>query len=222
MGRTDANSGESRRNENIQFNPIDNNALKELKVRIGATATLVSAFEPDRNYWGSEFGDRPSSPLHLTAQSFRAIHGTFYETHSNSIFSARSFFQVGGVKPAHQNDYGFTVTAPLWTGASLSIDASQQRIRGNLNGNVLVPTADERTPLTTDPATRALVQKYLNAFRSELPNRIDISPRALNTNSPQIINTNNGGMCWIKSWVPATASPPAISSPRNKFRPSSS
>ena len=194
LGRTDANSGESRRNENIQFNPIDNNALKELKVRIGSTATLVNAFEPDRNYWGSEFGDRPSSPLHLTAQSFRAIHGTFYETHNNSIFSARSFFEVGGVKPAHQNDYGFTVTAPLWSGASLSVDASQQRIRGNVNGNVLVPTANERTPLTTDPATRALVQKYLNAFRSELPNRTDISPRALNTNSPQTIDTNNGGM----------------------------
>ncbi len=193
LGRTDTNSGESHRNENIQFNPIDNNALKELKVRMGATATLISAFEPDRNYWGSEFGDRPSSPLHLTAQSIRAIHGMFYETHNNSVFSARSFFQAGGVKPAHQNDYGFTLAAPLWAGASLSVDGSQQRIRGSVNGNVLVPTAAERTPLATDPATRAIIQKYMNAFRDELPNRTDISPRALNTNSPQIIDTNNGG-----------------------------
>ncbi|MEO8126829.1 MAG: hypothetical protein ABJF23_27255 [Bryobacteraceae bacterium] len=178
----------------MQFNPIDNNALKELKTRMGVTATLVSAFDSDRNYWGSEFGDRPSTPLHLSAQSIRAIHGTFYETHNNSIFSARSFFQVGGVKPAHQNDYGFTVSAPIWKGASLTAEGSQQRIRGSVNGNVLVPTATERTPLTNDPATSAIVQKYLNAFRNELPNRTDINPRALNTNSPQIIDTNNGGL----------------------------
>jgi hypothetical protein len=194
LGRTDANAGESRRNENIQFNLIDNNALKELKIRMGATATLISAFEPDRNYWGGEFGDRPSSPLHLTAQSARAIHGSFNETHNNSVFSARSFFQVGGVKPAHQNDYGFNVAAPLWKGASLSFEGSQQRIRGSVNGNVLVPTADERTPLATDPATRAMVQRFLNAFRNELPNRTDINPRALNTNSPQTIDTSNGGL----------------------------
>ncbi len=161
---------------------------------MGATATLISTFEPDRNYWGGEFGDRPSSPLHLTSQSVRAIHGMFYETHNNSIFSARSFFQVGGVQPAHQNDYGFNLSMPLWKGASLSVDASQQRIRGSVNGNVLVPTAAERTPLTTDPATRAIVQKYLNAFRNQLPNRTDISLRALNTNSPQTIDTNNGGL----------------------------
>ncbi len=194
LGNTDTNSGESRRNENVQFNLIDNNALKELKVRMGATATLVSAFEPARNYWGGEFGDRPSAPLHLTALNIRAIHGALYETHNNSIFSARSFFQVGGVKPAHQNDYGFNVSAPLWHGASLSVEGSQQRIRGSVNGNVLVPTASERTPLATDPATRAIVQKFLNAFRNELPNRTDINARALNTNSPQTIDTNNGGL----------------------------
>ncbi len=193
LGKTDSSTGESRRNENVQFNSIDNNALKEVKIRIGATATVVSAFEPERNYFASEYGDKPTSPLHLASQPLRDFHGSFYESHNNSIFNARSFFQVGGLKPAHQNDYGFNITAPLWSGANLSIEGSEQRIRGSVNGNVLVPTAEERTPLTTDPGTRALVQRFLNAFHNELPNRTDINPRALNTNSPQNIDTNNGG-----------------------------
>jgi len=48
LGRTDVSSGESRRNENVQFNLIDNNALKELNVRMGTTATIVSEFLADR------------------------------------------------------------------------------------------------------------------------------------------------------------------------------
>ena len=52
LGKEDAAAGESRRNENIQFNLIDNNALKELNVRLGATATIVQAFSPDRSYFG--------------------------------------------------------------------------------------------------------------------------------------------------------------------------
>ena len=54
LGKEDAAAGESRRNENIQFNLIDNNALKELNVRLGATATIIGAFQPDRSYFGSE------------------------------------------------------------------------------------------------------------------------------------------------------------------------
>src|SRR5690349_7813700 len=41
LGKTDVAGGESRRNENIQFNLVDNNALKELNVRLGATTTIV-------------------------------------------------------------------------------------------------------------------------------------------------------------------------------------
>ena len=48
LGKTDTDSGESRRNENVQFNPIDNNALKELNRRLGATATVVPTFEADQ------------------------------------------------------------------------------------------------------------------------------------------------------------------------------
>lgn len=35
LGQADTRSGESRRNENIQFNLIDNNVLRELNARLG-------------------------------------------------------------------------------------------------------------------------------------------------------------------------------------------
>ena len=83
------------------------------------------------------------------------------------------------------------VGAPLWKGAFLSLDGGQQKIRGSVNGNILVPDLSERTPLTTDPATRAIVERFMSAFPLVAPNRTDIDPRALNTNAPQIIDTNN-------------------------------
>jgi hypothetical protein len=191
LGKTDTQSGESRRNENVHFNLIDNNALKDLNLRMGTTATIVEEFQPDRSYYGVEFGNPPPPSLHLVPAKIAALHGSLYESHNNSVFSARSFFQAGGVKPAHDNDFGFTFGAPLWRGARLSLDGSQQRIRGSVNGNILVPKADERTPLATDPAVRAIVQRFLNAYPAGLPNRTDIDPRALNTNSPQAIDTSN-------------------------------
>lgn len=118
------------------------------------------------------------------------LHGQLRWTHLNSIFSARSFFQVGNVKPARENDYGFNFGADLSKRTKLFIDAGQTKVRGNVNGNVLVPRPDERTPLTNDPATRALVQRMLAAYPLLLPNRTDINPRALNTNSLQIINNH--------------------------------
>src|SRR5262245_60949797 len=41
LGKTDTAAGESRRNENIQFNLVNNNALEDLNVRLGTTATIV-------------------------------------------------------------------------------------------------------------------------------------------------------------------------------------
>ena len=35
IGKTNTAAGESRRNENVQFNLVDNNALKELNIRLG-------------------------------------------------------------------------------------------------------------------------------------------------------------------------------------------
>lgn len=186
LGKTDTGAGESRRNENIQFNLVDNNALKELNVRLGATATIVQEFKPERNYFGAELGNAPSATIHVVPANRSKFHGNVYWSHLNSIFSARSFFQVGDVKPARDNDYGFSVQN-RW----LQIDASQQKLRGQVNGNVLVPKPDERTVLTTDPAARAIVGRFLAAYPTVLPNRTDINERALNTNAPQTINNNN-------------------------------
>ena len=195
LGTTDSASGESRRNENIQFNLIDNNALKELNIRLGTSATINSEFQPERKYFGTEFGNNPAGPIHLNAlQRPGDLHGGLSFTRSDSIFSARSFFQVGGVQPAHENNYGFTAGAGLWRGAYLTLDGNQQKLRGSVNGNVLVPLASERTPLTTDPAVYRLVQKWIDAYPQEAPNRTDIDPRALNTNSPQSINTDAANM----------------------------
>jgi hypothetical protein len=192
LGRADAQAGESRRNENVQFNLIDNNALKDLNVRLGTTATLIQEFRADRSYFSSEFGNRPQGSIHLPAAKASPLHGSAFASHVNSIFNARSFFTVGRLRPAHENHYGLAVSRELWRGAFLSADASQQFIRGNVNGNVLVPRADERTPRLMDPAGRRLIERFLNAFPAELPNRTDINERALNTNSPQSIDDHLG------------------------------
>ena len=164
VGKTDTAAGESRRNENIYFNPVDNNALKELNVRLGTTATVVREFSPARNYFGAEFGNAPSAVLAIPAAGGAGFHGRMYISHLNSIFSARSFFQVGDVKPAHENDYGFVLGIPLWQGSRLMLEGSQLKSRGSVNGNVLVPKPDERTPLATDPTTRAIVTRFLDAY----------------------------------------------------------
>ena len=65
LGKTDAAAGESRRNENIQFNLVDNNALKELNIRLGATATIIEVFRPERGYFSSEFGNPPGALLYV-------------------------------------------------------------------------------------------------------------------------------------------------------------
>jgi hypothetical protein len=194
LGKTDAAAGESRRNENIQFNLVNNNALKDLNVRLGTTATIVREFDPDNSYFGAEFGNAPKSSIAVPRPIKSGFHGRLYETHLNSVTSARSFFQVGSVKPARENDYGLNFGIGAWHNAKIFIDVSQQKIRGSVNGNVLVPRPDELTPLATDPATRALVARFLNAYPKELPNRTDIDPRALNTNAPQSINNNQANL----------------------------
>lgn len=194
LGKTDTTAGESRRNENIQFNLVDNNALKELNVRLGTTATIVREFLSASSYFGAEFGNAPSSVLNVLAPPQAGIHGNLFFSHLNSVFSARSFFQVGDVKPARENDYGLEFGLPVGKRNHLHVNWSQQKSRGSVNGNVLVPKADERTPLASDPATRARVEQFLAAYPSELPNRTDINPRALSTNSPQVIDNDNAGI----------------------------
>ncbi len=191
LGQTNTSSGESRRNENVQFNLIDTNTMRELNARVGATATLIPQFQPQRSYFGSEYGAPPTTPIHLLPVSESGIHGTMWETHSNHLFRARTFFQVGPVKPATENEYGFRLAGKLYGPARVSLEGSQQKLRGFVNGNVLVPRTDERTALATDPFLRGLVERFLAAYPRELPNRPDIDPRALNTNAAQSINTNS-------------------------------
>ncbi len=201
LGQTDASAGESRRNENVRITLVDNAVQRELNERLGASATIIKEFRPETSYFGAEVGSSPSPTLHQAHLAPSALHGRIYETHSNSAFAARSFFQVGNVKPARSNDYGFQILIPVGRGASLSLDGNQKRVRGNVNGNVLVPRANERTPLNrdpntgepVDPATRAFVSRMLAAYPDELPNRPDIDPRALNTNSPQSIDNDTLG-----------------------------
>lgn len=193
LGQVDTASGEGRRNENVSLTLIDNNVLKELNRRMGTTATAVDEFQAERKYFGGEYGGSPSAPLHVSGGSARDVHGTAKWTHNNSIFSARSFFQVGKVQPARSNDYSATLTAPLWSGANVTLTGGQRKLRGQVNGNILVPGAEERTPTATDPATLAIVKRILAAFPAELPNRTDINERALNTNAPQNIDDHSAG-----------------------------
>ena len=68
------------------------------------------------------------------------------------------------------------------------LETTQQKTRGMVNGNVLAPLPSERTPLATDPALRDYIQRVLNSYPNEVPNRTDIDPRMLNTNSPQRVD----------------------------------
>lgn len=192
LGEVDAESGEARRNENVRITLIDNNVLRELNVRMGVTATLIDEMQIEDGYYGSEYGGSPARPPFAAVGSAgRKIHGELRESHENSFFQARSFFQVGDVQPARANDYGASVNLPLWPGGAMTVSAGQNKMRGNVNGNVLVPRLDERTPLATDPQTRALVESIFSAYPLEAPNRTDINPRALNTNSTQEIDNNS-------------------------------
>ncbi|MBL8229574.1 MAG: hypothetical protein JNL98_13880 [Bryobacterales bacterium] len=191
LGKADTSAGESRRNENVQFNLIDNNALKELNVRLGASATIVQEFRPDRTYFSSEFGNAPSAVLALPQSARAGWHGNLYFNHLNSVFSARSFFQVGSVRPALEHRYGFQTGFRPWRRAYLSLSGAQDKLRGNVNGNVLVPLFEERTPLTANPEERALIARFLAAY--PLPNRGDVYSRALNQNAVQVIDNEEAG-----------------------------
>ncbi len=201
MGEIDTESGESRRNENVQFDLVNNNALKELNVRLGTTATIVKEFRINQGYFGTEFGNRPTPVVHVRSASGSDIHGKLFWDHNNSVLSARSFFQVGEVKPARENSYGGGLTLPIWEGGFLTLNGSQGKIRGNVNGNILIPLPEERAPLGDDPELGSIVQTFLDAYPNEVPtfldaypnevpNRQDIADRAHNTNSLQLINTD--------------------------------
>lgn len=194
LGEVDSEEGEGRRNENVRITLIDNNVLRELTTRMGTTATVPLDFLIENRYYAAEFGQPPRRFKQVAAPPVAKAHGELRWGHQNSVTSARSFFQAGGVRPAHDNDFGFTVGTAAWRGAALTIEGSHALSRGNVNGNVLVPTPEERTPLATDPDRRSHVQRLLDAYPKELPNRTDINPRALNTNDIQSIDNDRGAI----------------------------
>ncbi len=184
----------AQRNENVIVYMIDTNAVKEANIRVGTSTTAIAEPRVESQHFASEHGVAPSDVPGLRPQSApSAVHGEGTYWHQNSVFNARTFFQAGGVKPSHRNLMGGRLTGPLpgvsgfWTATY-----NQRDIRGMVNGNVLVPLANERQPVTTDPTTRAIVQKFLDAFPDELPNRPDFDIRALNTNAPQRIDSLAG------------------------------
>jgi hypothetical protein len=192
LGQADTSRGEGRRNENIQITLVDNNAQRDVNQRVGATATIVEEFRPERNYFAAEYGIPSRGLVHSPVQTGAGFHGNAFWSHNNSIFSARTFFQAGSVQPARQNQYGAAFNAGLWKGAFFTFAGSQDKNRGMVNGNVIIPLPEERIPLTDDPILRPYVENIISAFPNVAPNRPDISSRALNTNSPQTTNTDLG------------------------------
>ncbi len=189
LGKVDTASGEARRNENVFITAIDNNAQKESTSRLGSTATATSDFVASSRYFGAEFGQPPTNPVHLgLARGVKVIHGSVLWTHSDSLFSARSFFQAGGVRPARDNVWGIRIAVPLWRDAFFSIDGAIDQKSGYVNGNVLIPRPQERSCLSPDPRICLIINRFLRAWPDRLPN---IDDRALNTNAPQEINTEN-------------------------------
>ncbi len=177
------------RNENVAVNQIDNNAAKEAAVRNGATPTLITEFRVESAYFAGELGRPATAAAALGAPAaITSWHGEAFAWHQNSFLNARTFFQVGPVQAARRNQYGFRATGNLGSRTSITATAGQRKVRGMVNGNVLAPLANEREPLATDPAVRALVSRWLRAYPTDLPNRLDFDPRALNRNAPQRID----------------------------------
>ena len=190
LGKVNTQAGEARRNENVFITAIDNNAQKESNVRVGMTATAITEFTAASRFFGAEFGLAPSNPIHLGAvRSRRDLHGNLNWTHVNSVFTARSFFQVGSVLPARENTFGARLTLPVWRNAFLSLDGAHDSKSGFVNGNILVPRPEERSCLSADPRICAIINRFFRAYPNQVPNRPDIEARALNTNAAQAIDT---------------------------------
>jgi hypothetical protein len=188
-------SAAARRNENVAVNRIDRDVLKEANVRLGVNYTLVPQPPVETGNYSTELGRSAGElPVLRTAPIASGFHADLFANHQNSVFNARTFFQVGAVKPSRLNHYGGRATAHVRGLGDVTAVFSQRKIRGMVNGNVLVPLAHERTATATDPALRAMMNRFLQAYPNELPNRPDFDERALNTNAPQSTNAIDGSL----------------------------
>ena len=179
----------SMRNENVAVYLMDTNAAKESAIRSGNQVALVSEAAVESNFFAADQG-RPSTGAFRFTTPARpnAWHGEAYFRHQNSLLNARTFFQVGSVQPGRHNAYGGRATGTLGEAGYLTVNAAQQKVRGMVNGNVLVPLLSERSSTSPDPAVRAVINRYFQAFPAVAPNRPDFDERALNTNAPQRID----------------------------------
>jgi hypothetical protein len=183
----------SQRNENVAVYQIDTNAIKEANIRLGATPAAIAEFSAESQYYAAEHGRPPSEPLAVRpSQPPDGWHGEASWSHQNSVFNARTFFQVGPVQPSRRNQWGGRLTGGVPKLGALTAVYGQSDIRGMVNGNILVPLEEERTPLTSDPAARTLIESWLAAYPDSLPNRPDFDPRALNANAAQRIDALSG------------------------------
>jgi hypothetical protein len=186
-------SGAALRNENVFASKLDTETQKADNQRLGGSYTLVSMPGVESSYYASEYGQSASALGVLSSSTLAgAWHADLFESLRNSVFNARTFFQVGEVKPSRLNSYGFRFGGGLPHWGFLSGNFAQQKNRGMVNGNILVPLPSERTPLATDPAVRDIVSQFIQSFPNEAPNRPDIDQRALNTNAPQTTDATSG------------------------------
>jgi hypothetical protein len=177
------------RNENVAVYLIDTNAAKEANIRAGSQVALVTEAAVESHYFAADQGRAVSGGLALNAPGRPAgWHGELYHRHQNSVLNARTFFQVGPVQPGRQNAYGGKAVGDMGRAGYLTVNLGQRKVRGMVNGNVLVPLLSERSSTSPDPAVRAVVNRYLQAYPAVAPNRTDFDMRALNTNAPQRID----------------------------------
>jgi hypothetical protein len=193
-GATTEVTGLEERNPNIFIYRIDLNDLRNLLTLFrGPNPTYIPEFRADDNYFGAQYGAallsfRPLRPRTL----LRHWHGSASATHQNSILNARNFFNVGPLLPSRITNYDLAAGGPISSKASLVLDVGQVFNSGMVNGNLQTPLASERTPLATDPQTRAIISDLLKAYPAELPNLPAVSLRQLNTSAPRSIVTAVG------------------------------
>ena len=191
--QSEQQEAEARRNQNIQVNLVDNQALDEALERQGAQVRPIPDFSATRGNYAAVLGGIGRDPQIARTNPQTALQGQIHWTHNNSAFNARTFFQVGDVLPSRLNQYGFRLGGPLGSKKlSFVLSADENRESGFVNGNVRVPLPSERTALAENPQLRTLIQTWLDAYPKELPNRTEIDVRMLNTNAIQKIRNSSG------------------------------
>lgn len=202
-GESKLSRAAARRNDNIQVNPVDNDAVKEANVRIGNNVTSFWLTPVETSVYAAEYGRVPPGSVAAALEPASVSHGThadLYESSQNNALNARTFFQAGSLEPSRQNTYGARLTTLLGFAGAVTASFSQHEERGMVNGNIQVPLPSERSPLVADPSARAFIGRILGAFPAALPNRVDLDPRLLNTNTPQKTYQTDAGLRTVRDW----------------------